>query len=110
MLINSVHSFFIYFFLCQALFIKVNAAGDRHSCRGAGCKENARSIMGKIHDLMFVHCQMREDARRARSMCHVPTSVHSGVQTSSRASSARTTPNVSRAVAAPKALKLLCFY
>lgn len=106
MLINSVHSFF----LCKALFIKVNTAGGRHSCQGAGCEENARSIMGKIHDLMFVHCQMREDAHQARSTCCAPTSVHSGAQTSSRASNARTTPNVSRAVAAPKALKLLCFY
>lgn len=109
LLIQCIHFLFI-FFLCKALFIKVNAAGDRHSCRGAGCEENARSIMGKILDLMFVHCQMREDARWARSTCRAPTSVHSGVQTSSRASSARTTQNVSRAVAAPKALKLLCFY
>ncbi len=39
---------------------------------------------GKIHDLLFVYCQMRKGAHRARSSCCVPTSVHSAAQTSSR--------------------------
>lgn len=58
---------------------------------------------------MFFHCQMRKVAHQARNLCCAPTSVHSGVQTSSRASSARPVPNVSLAVAAPKACKLLLF-
>lgn len=39
---------------------------------------------------------------QAKSLCHVPASVHSAAQTYSRVSSARATPNVSRAVDARK--------
>lgn len=53
---------------------------------------------------------MRKVAHQARSLCYAPTSVHSGVWTCSRASSARPAPNVSLAVAALKAWKLLCSY
>lgn len=57
----------------------------------------------------FTISQKRKDAHQARNLYHVPSSVYRGVQTSSRASSARKMESVKLAVAVLKVKKLLSF-